>query len=319
MSYEQLGLTFDIHGGASDLIFPHHENELAQSEAAFEVPFVRYWLHGGLLQVNAEKMSKSLGNFMLLRDVLTAYDAPVVRLFMLQTHYRSPLEFSTDRLDEARTAYERLANLVKNVRWARAASNRGTGAPDEARRSLVDSTLSARTKFEQEMDDDFNTAGALAAVFELAKAANTFLAEHQADLSTRGPRCARGGRIGRDRAAGRSRYRAARDTTLGISTGRRVACRPTRQLFGVESRRGGQRPSGSAFRRAQREELGGGGRRARRSHDSRLHDRGYGARCASRLRAERLRRCRHSSKGGMPFSRRCVRECPSSGYTLRVA
>ncbi len=184
MSYEHLGLTFDIHGGACDLIFPHHENELAQSEAAFDVPFVRYWLHGGLLQVNAEKMSKSLGNFMLLKDVLAEYDAPVVRLFMLQTHYRSPLEFSTDRLDEARTAYERLANLVKNVRWARAASGRGPGAPEAARLALVDSTLAARAKFEEEMDEDFNTAGALGAVFELAKAANTFLAEYQADLAT---------------------------------------------------------------------------------------------------------------------------------------
>jgi cysteinyl-tRNA synthetase len=184
MSFEQLGLTFDIHGGASDLIFPHHENELAQSEAAFGVPFVRYWLHGGLLQVNAEKMSKSLGNFMLLKDVLTTYDSPVVRLFMLQTHYRSPLEFSTDRLDEAQTAYERLLNLVKNVRWARAASTRGSGAPDAARQALVDSTLAARGKFEGEMDDDFNTAGALGALFELAKAANTFLSEYQADVST---------------------------------------------------------------------------------------------------------------------------------------
>ncbi len=184
MSYEQLGLTFDIHGGASDLIFPHHENELAQSEAAFGVPFVRYWMHGGLLQVNAEKMSKSLGNFMLLKDVLAAYDAPVVRLFMLQTHYRSPLEFSTDRLDEASTAYERLANLVKNVRWARAASTRGSGAPETAREQLVAASLAARGKFEQEMDDDFNTAGALAAVFGLAKAANTFLAEYHAEAST---------------------------------------------------------------------------------------------------------------------------------------
>jgi len=184
MSFEQLGLTFDIHGGACDLIFPHHENELAQSEAAFDAPFVRYWLHGGLLQVNAEKMSKSLGNFMLLKDVLGQYDAPVVRLFMLQTHYRSPLEFSTERLDEARTAYERLGNLVKNVRWARTASTRGFGAPTDARQVLVDSIAATRSKFEDEMDDDFNTAGGLGAIFELAKAANTFLAEHQADLST---------------------------------------------------------------------------------------------------------------------------------------
>ncbi len=184
MSHEELGLAFDIHGGASDLIFPHHENELAQSEAAFETTFVRYWLHGGLLQVNAEKMSKSLGNFTLLKDVLAAYEAPVIRLFMLQTHYRSPLDFSTERLDEARAACDRLANLVKNVRWARAASTRGEGAPDAARQALVDSKLAARAKFEEEMDDDFNTAGGLGAVFELARATNVFLADRQGDLST---------------------------------------------------------------------------------------------------------------------------------------
>jgi cysteinyl-tRNA synthetase len=184
MSHEQLGLTFDVHGGASDLIFPHHENEVAQSEAAFGVPFARYWLHGGLLQVNAEKMSKSLGNFMLLKDVLARYEAPVVRLFMLQTHYRSPLDFSTDRLDEARTAYERLVNLVRNVRWARTVPAGGFGAPEDARQALLTATGGALTKFDAEMDDDFNTAGALGALFELARAANTFLTEHQSDLAT---------------------------------------------------------------------------------------------------------------------------------------
>jgi cysteinyl-tRNA synthetase len=184
MSHEQLGLTFDIHGGASDLIFPHHENEIAQSEAAYGVPFARYWLHGGLLQVNAEKMSKSLGNFMLLREVLDRYDAPVVRLFMLQTHYRSPLDFSTDRLDEARTAYERIANLVRNIRWARTACAGGFGAPEAARESLVEATQASRRKLEEEMDDDFNTAGALGALFELARAANTFLSENQSDLAS---------------------------------------------------------------------------------------------------------------------------------------
>jgi cysteinyl-tRNA synthetase len=184
MSHEQLGLTFDIHGGASDLVFPHHENEVAQSEAAYGVPFARYWLHGGLLQVNAEKMSKSLGNFMLLRDVLERYDAPVVRLFMLQTHYRSPLDFSTDRLDEARTAYERIANLVRNIRWARTAPAGGFGAPESARAALEEATGASRRKFEEEMDDDFNTAGALGALFELARAANTFLSENQSDLAS---------------------------------------------------------------------------------------------------------------------------------------
>jgi len=176
MSEQELGLPFDIHGGASDLIFPHHENEIAQSEAATGSLFVRYWLHGGLLQVNAEKMSKSLGNFMLLKDVLESYPAPVVRLLMLQTHYRSPLDFSTTRLDEAGAAYDRIANLVRNLDWARTRAADGAGAGEAARESLERATAEARTKFEAEMDDDFNTAGALGALFELAKAANGFLA-----------------------------------------------------------------------------------------------------------------------------------------------
>ncbi|MBE0476656.1 MAG: cysteine--tRNA ligase [Coriobacteriia bacterium] len=183
MAEAELGKTFDIHGGASDLIFPHHENERAQSEAAFGVPFVRYWLHGGLLQVNAEKMSKSLGNFMLLKEVLSAYRPQVVRLLMLQTHYRSPLDFSPDRLDEAKAAWERLENLLRNLRWARGAKREGEGAPEEDREGLRGAASDARAKFEDEMDDDFNAAGAVAAVFELARAANVFMSEHQARLS----------------------------------------------------------------------------------------------------------------------------------------
>ncbi len=182
MSEEELGLPFDIHGGGADLTFPHHENELAQSEAATGKPFVTYWLHGGMLQVNAEKMSKSLGNFLLLKDVLERYPAPVIRLLMLQTHYRSPLDFSDARLDETTHAYVRLENLVRNLRWAETLVAQGTGAPAEACSGLNLQVTMARDKFAAEMDDDFNTAGALAAVFELAKAANVFLSEFQVDL-----------------------------------------------------------------------------------------------------------------------------------------
>jgi cysteinyl-tRNA synthetase len=182
MSEEQLGLPFDIHGGGADLIFPHHENELAQSEAATGVQFVRYWLHGGMLQINAEKMSKSLGNFLLLKDVLERYETPVIRLLMLQTHYRSPLDFSDTRLDETIHAYERLENLVRNLRWARTLPASGAGAPAEACSGLNLDVVPAREKFESEMDDDFNTAGALAAIFELAKAGNVFLSTFQSDL-----------------------------------------------------------------------------------------------------------------------------------------
>jgi cysteinyl-tRNA synthetase len=183
MSEMELGVPFDIHGGATDLIFPHHENEIAQSEAATGKPFVRYWMHGGLLQVNAEKMSKSLGNFMLLRDVLTTYPAPVVRLLMLQTHYRSPLDFSVERLDEARTAFERFANLLRTLRWLRAKPAAGLGADPEQRAALAQGVVDTRSKFEAEMDDDFNTAGALAAVFELARQTNGFIAAFQTSLS----------------------------------------------------------------------------------------------------------------------------------------
>ncbi|HZL04122.1 MAG TPA: cysteine--tRNA ligase, partial [Coriobacteriia bacterium] len=183
MSEEHLGLPFDIHGGGADLVFPHHENEIAQSEAATGTTFARYWLHGGMLQVNAEKMSKSLGNFLLLRDVLAAYPAPVVRLFMLQTHYRSPLDFSDVRLEEARSAMERLENLVRNVRWARESRASSEGAPTEAREALEGAVTEAREKFVAEMDDDFNTAGALGAIFELSRAANSFLSGHADALS----------------------------------------------------------------------------------------------------------------------------------------
>jgi cysteinyl-tRNA synthetase len=182
MSEMELGLPFDIHGGGSDLVFPHHENEIAQSEAATGVPFANYWLHGGMLQINSEKMSKSLGNFTLAKDVLAAYPLPVIRLLMLQTHYRSSLDFSDTRLEETTHAYERLANLVRNLRWARDLAVCGLGVPGEALEGLKTSIAAAREKFDAEMDDDFNTAGALAAIFELARAANNFLAEYQMDL-----------------------------------------------------------------------------------------------------------------------------------------
>ena len=180
MSEAELGVTFDIHGGASDLVFPHHENEIAQSEAATGQPFARYWLHGGLLQVNSEKMSKSLGNFMLLKEVLERYPAPVVRLLMLQTHYRSPLDFSPDRLDEASRSYERLVTPLRNLEWAK--RNPAPPGLTEASPQTLDALESApdgaRSTFTDSMDDDFNTAGALAALFDLVRVMNVFLEGH---------------------------------------------------------------------------------------------------------------------------------------------
>ncbi len=183
MSERELGLPLDIHGGATDLVFPHHENEIAQSEAATGEQFARYWLHGGLLQVNAEKMSKSLGNFMLLKDVLADYPALVVRLMMLQTHYRSPLDFSSDRLDEAAAAWERIVNLVGNLRWVRGTPPSPEAGGGDDRSALEGAVAGARSKFAAEMDDDFNTAGAMGAVFELAREGNVFLSRRKGSLS----------------------------------------------------------------------------------------------------------------------------------------
>jgi cysteinyl-tRNA synthetase len=183
MSEKELGVPFDIHGGGSDLVFPHHENEIAQSEAATGVPFANYWLHGGMLNINAEKMSKSLGNFTLLKDVLERYPAPIVRLLMLQTHYRSPLDFSDTRLDETITAFERLTNAVREIRWVRASGPSGEGASSAERDALSAATVATVAKFDAEMDDDFNTAGALAALFDLSRTANAFIASHGAGLA----------------------------------------------------------------------------------------------------------------------------------------
>lgn len=179
MSEAELGVPFDIHGGGADLVFPHHENEIAQSEAATGKPFARYWMHGGMLQIDAEKMSKSLGNFLLLKDVLAEYPAPIVRLLMLQTQYRSPLDYSSQRLAEARRAYERIAGALRELDEADRAARLAEASAEEAVLAgrLADALASAKARFTEAMDDDFNTAGALAVVFELARLANTFVAE----------------------------------------------------------------------------------------------------------------------------------------------
>lgn len=182
MSEEQLGLPFDIHGGGVDLVFPHHENEIAQSEAATGKVFANYWLHGGMLQVNSEKMSKSLNNFFLLKDVLKDYSTPVIRLFMLQTHYRSPLDFSDTRLEEAQTAFDRLKHFTETMAWQEQQSSAASGASASEKTALEEALTATKTKFEATMDDDFNTAGALGAIFELMKTANSFYSSHEAAL-----------------------------------------------------------------------------------------------------------------------------------------
>ncbi|HEY6132569.1 MAG TPA: cysteine--tRNA ligase [Rubrivivax sp.] len=154
MSCALLGERFDIHGGGPDLQFPHHENEIAQSEGASGQPFVNYWLHNGFLNVDNEKMSKSLGNFFTIRDVLQHYDGETLRFFMLRTHYRSPFNFSDANVAETRSALRRLYGALDVV-------------PAPAL-PAIDWTVDAAARFRASMDDDFNTPGAVAVLFELA-------------------------------------------------------------------------------------------------------------------------------------------------------
>jgi len=172
MSLKYLGNSFDFHGGGSDLIFPHHENEIAQSEAFIEEeqPFVRYWLHNGFITVNEEKMSKSLGNFFLVKDILEHYSPDVLRFFVLSTHYRSPLDFSDERLSEAERSLERLRTAVEN-------SNHLVKMPSSLsvkNNHLQSVAITARQEFYAAMDDDFNTALAIGVMFGLAKEINVY-------------------------------------------------------------------------------------------------------------------------------------------------
>ena len=176
MIHRYLGTPIDIHGGGQDLVFPHHENETAQAMCAWDHVLANYWMHTGMLRVNGDKMSKSLGNFFTLKEILDKYPADAVRLLMLQTHYRSALDFQTDQLDGAVGTLERLRTCVKNLRWA--ANNAvEDGNLTEGDRALAKAAGDAQAEFTRQMDDDFNTAGGLAAIFELVTAANKYLAD----------------------------------------------------------------------------------------------------------------------------------------------
>ena len=183
MVHRYLGTPIDIHGGGQDLQFPHHENEYAQACCCWHEPLANVWMHTGMLLINGEKMSKSLGNFFTLKEVLDKYPADAVRLLMLQTHYRSPLDFSFDRLDGAVGTLERIRGTVANLRWA-AESAPQDGELNDADRALGAEIDKATAEFTRQMDDDFNTAGALAAIFGLVTAANTYLADAGEDTST---------------------------------------------------------------------------------------------------------------------------------------
>lgn len=171
MSIHYLGDTFDFHGGGSDLIFPHHENEIAQSEGCTGHPFVHYWLHNGFITINQEKMSKSLNNFFLVKDVLEQYSGDAVRFFLLSTHYRSPLDYSDDRLEEAETNMGRIADFIDRVKEL--ASREGDTVSDESK-ALKAAAEKAMADFHAAMDDDFNTGLASSTIFDLGKAINIY-------------------------------------------------------------------------------------------------------------------------------------------------
>ena len=171
MSMELLGPTFDIHAGGQDLVFPHHENEIAQSEAATGKPFARYWMHNGYINVNNQKMSKSLGNFLLVREIGKEFDLEAVRLFLLGAHYRNPVNFSRDLVEQSnagliriRTARERLAEAKE-------------GPATDADAAFIASLDEYKGKFCEAMDDDLNTADAIGVLFDYARAVNTFVSE----------------------------------------------------------------------------------------------------------------------------------------------
>jgi cysteinyl-tRNA synthetase len=179
MSKKYIGDEVDIHAGGEDLIFPHHENEIAQSEAANGVPFAKYWMHNAFLNIDNRKMSKSLGNFFTVREIAEKYDLQVLRFFMLSAHYRSPLNFSAELMDAAKSGLERIltaADLLRRVR------DRNKDPMTETEAALYEQSARYVKKFEDSMEDDFNTADAIAAIFEYVKYCNT----HVSDTSTGG-------------------------------------------------------------------------------------------------------------------------------------
>ncbi len=176
MSREHLGETIDIHGGGRDLIFPHHENEIAQSEGCCEKPFANYWVHNGYINVNHEKMSKSKGNFFMVRDIAKHFDLEVVRMFMLMAHYRSPINFSDDLLNQAKNALERLYTTKYQLDFLLESAPSASATDQEL--AWIESLSSYKEAFIAAMEDDLNTADAIASIFELARDLNSHLGDH---------------------------------------------------------------------------------------------------------------------------------------------
>ncbi|MEJ5227127.1 cysteine--tRNA ligase [Thermodesulfovibrio sp.] len=172
MSMKHIGETLDIHGGGADLIFPHHENEIAQSEAYTGKPFAKYWIHNGFVTINKEKMSKSLGNVLNIRDLLEVYDAEALRLFLLSSHYRSPIEFNHEYLKESEAMLDRFYSTSLRIEDLKAFDK---GSPKSLTIELKPLVENLKTKFEEAMDDDFNTAKAIGAIFEFIKELNRLM------------------------------------------------------------------------------------------------------------------------------------------------
>lgn len=174
MAHKYLGDGFDIHGGGYDLIFPHHENEIAQSEAAGHKPFARYWMHNGFITINKEKMSKSLGNFFLVREILEKFPSDVVRWYLLSTHYRSPLDFDDEKLTVAGKGLDRIKTAIRLL-YEAMGTPVSEGETKAGAESFVEKLSILRMEFEKAMEDDFNTALATSVLFELAKEVNILI------------------------------------------------------------------------------------------------------------------------------------------------
>ncbi len=174
MSSKYLGDTFDIHAGGEDLIFPHHENEIAQSEAASGKPFARYWLHNGYLKIDNIKMSKSLGNILTIRELSKKYSGPVIRHFLLSAHYRSPLNYSIDQMEQSKNSINSLNNTIYNLKFL-LETDKITEEIDSNDKELINKTDKIKNSFIDAMDDDFNTPVALSTLFLLSKEANIYL------------------------------------------------------------------------------------------------------------------------------------------------
>ncbi|MGN8647855.1 cysteine--tRNA ligase [Gracilibacillus sp. HCP3S3_G5_1] len=171
MAKKYLGDTIDIHAGGQDLTFPHHENEIAQSEACNGTSFANYWMHNGYINIDNEKMSKSLGNFVLAHDLIQKHDPKVLRFFMLSVHYRNPINFSDTLLESAKNSYDRIENALTNLEHRKESS---VNLADDNENWLI-KIEELKQQFEKEMDDDFNTANAIAVIFDLVKEANVYL------------------------------------------------------------------------------------------------------------------------------------------------